>query len=386
MRIKSVEYSEFEGTEQEWTLKGLLLSTRNLIVGKNASGKTRVLNIINSLASYLAGRRSPGLSANYNITFDNGGKTLRYKLKFEQEQVVMEEFEVEGKVLLERGTDGEGHIWAEDIDGEKKKIRFQTPPGQLAAVARRDSIQHAFLEPLHAWASTLHLYYFGTSLGKDHLAVHIDKGVARVDGRDTNKVVAIFRQAEKEFGEKFKQAIMSDMRKLEYDIEEVGVKPPVSILVPGLPGELMGLYVKERGLSGITDQHSMSQGMFRAFSIFVQVNYSHMSGDVTGILVDDIGEGLDFERSGRLIELLREKADEFNVQLVLSTNDRFVMNHVPLEEWSVLQREGGHVRVRNYENSRDVFEDFKFTGLSNFSFLEMDFVSGPLREEAAIHE
>jgi hypothetical protein len=39
--------------------------------------------------------------------------------------------------------------------------------------------------------------------------------------------------------------------------------------------------------------------------------------------------------------------------------------------------------VRNYENSRDVFEEFKFTGLSNFSFLEMDFISGSQSEEAS---
>ena len=55
---------------------------------------------------------------------------------------------------------------------------------------------------------------------------------------------------------------------LDYDLEEVGVQPPVSIRVPGLPGELMGLYVKERDLSGVTDQFSMSQGMFLCASRF----------------------------------------------------------------------------------------------------------------------
>lgn len=61
----------------------------------------------------------------------------------------------------------------------------------------------------------------------------------------------------------------------------------------------------------------------------------------------------------------------------MSTNDRFVMNSVPLEEWSVLRREGGKVTVHNYSNSRETFDDFKFTGLSNFSFLELDFLTPP---------
>ena len=80
-----------------------------------------------------------------------------------------------------------------------------------------------------------------------------------------------------------------------------------------------------------------------------------MAQKATCILIDDIGEGLDFDRSCRLIHILRAKAQEANIQLILSTNDRFVMNEVPLEEWSVLQRKGSHVRVRNYQNSQEVF-------------------------------
>jgi len=66
----------------------------------------------------------------------------------------------------------------------------------------------------------------------------------------------------------------------------------------------------------------------------------------------------------------------------MSTNDRFVMNNVPLEEWCVLQRRGSVVRVLNYTNSKELFDEFKFTGLSNFDFLAMDFAN----EEAVAHE
>jgi len=387
MRLQSVEYAEFEGTPQEWTLKGLSLGTRNLIVGKNASGKSRVLNVIHALARNLAGLQPPGFSANYDVVFTHEGNTLRYQLKYEDGQVVAEKFSVGDRVYLDRMSGGEGLIWADEIDGGTN-VRFQTPPSDLAAVVRRDAIQHKFLEPLYAWGSSLRHYYFGTPLGKDHFTVFVEKGGKKPDDRDPNAVVALYRQAEKDFKDTFKQAVMSDMGEVDYAIEEIGIGVPVSIRVvsPNLPGELVGLYVREKGLAGITDQHSMSQGMFRALSILVQINYSLMAKKSTCILIDDIGEGLDFDRSCRLIDLLRTKAEGSGVQLILATNDRFVMNRVPLEEWSVLQRHASHVRVRNYENSRDLFEDFKFTGLSNFSFLEMDFVSGPPSEEPAAHE
>jgi hypothetical protein len=58
----------------------------------------------------------------------------------------------------------------------------------------------------------------------------------------------------------------------------------------------------------------------------------------------------------------------------MSTNDRFVMNKVPLEEWCLLQRNGNHVRVRNYQNSKAAFDRFKVTGLNNFDFLATDFI------------
>jgi hypothetical protein len=61
----------------------------------------------------------------------------------------------------------------------------------------------------------------------------------------------------------------------------------------------------------------------------------------------------------------------------MATNDRFVMNRVPLEAWSVLCQKSGRVSVRNYQNSKDVFDSFLATGLSNFDFLAFDYVNQP---------
>ncbi len=50
------------------------------------------------------------------------------------------------------------------------------------------------------------------------------------------------------------------------------------------------------------------------------------------------------------------------------------MNKIPLQEWSLLQRTGSHVRVYNYVNSRRHFDQFGFMGLNNFDFLQYDFI------------
>ncbi|MGO9415522.1 MAG: ATP-binding protein [Syntrophobacteraceae bacterium] len=386
MRLTSVKYSEWQETPQEWTLETLYLAERNLIVGKNASGKSRALNIILGLARFLAGLAKPQLaSVNYDVEFTNNGQKINYNLESKNDQVVSEKFSLDGRLMLDRGSGGQGTIWAEQINGGTE-IPFQTPTSELATVARRDNIQHSFLEPLYSWGSSLRHYYFGTALGKDRLAILPEADFRKIDERDPNAVVPLYMQAYNEFKEDFNRALISDMRQLDYDVEELGIKPPVSIRILSGPSGLVGLYVKEKDLPGITDQHSMSQGMFRALSLLIQVNYSKIARKSSCILIDDIGEGLDFDRSCRLIDLLREKTETSNIQLVLSTNDRFVMNRVPLEEWSVLQRHGNHVRVLNHNNSKDLFEEFKFTGLSNFSFFEMDFASGLPPEETRADE
>ena len=222
MRLKCIKYSEWQGTPQEWTIDGLSLGARNLVVGKNASGKTRALNVIYGLARELAGLQRPPLSGEYDVEFSEGEKAVRYELKYQEEQVVAEKLTIGGRVLLDRRSGGQGEIWAEEVQ-RGQMLRFQTPPSELAAVARRDTIQHKFLEPLFAWGSSLSLYRFGTPLGKDHLAVLLDKGGRKPDEGNPDAVVALYKRAEKEFKEAFKQAVLNDMRSLDYDVEDIGV-------------------------------------------------------------------------------------------------------------------------------------------------------------------
>lgn len=377
VRLNSVTFIESEGTPQEWYLDNLELDKINLLVGKNASGKSRALNIISGIAKLMSGTAKISFApGNYDLKFSWDGKEIRYQVKFVDEKVVEESFSLDNKVLLNRGIGGEGNIWAEDIEGGKE-IRFQTPISELAIVARQDSIQHKFLEPLFLWASSMRHYPFGSPLGKDHFAVlnpTKDRN-EQLDGKDTNLVVLLYKQAEEKFGLKFKKAVMKDLQSTGYKVEDMGVGAPVSIRLSNSLGSPVGLFVKEKDLPGITDQTGMSQGMFRALSLLIQINYSQFEKVSTCILIDDIGEGLDFDRSCQLIDLIREKAKKSDTQLIMSTNDRFVMNRVPLEEWSVLQRTGNHVKVLNINNSKELFEEFKFTGLSNFTFLEMGFGS-----------
>ena len=113
--------------------------------------------------------------------------------------------------------------------------------------------------------------------------------------------------------------------------------------------------------------------MFRVLSLIIQVNYSLLAKQPSCILIDDIGEGLDFERASAMVKLLISKAQTGLVQLIMTTNDRFIMNGVPLEYWSVIERTPGLAKLHNIHNSKEIFDDFKFTGLNNFDFFATQF-------------
>jgi len=179
MQLQTINYGQFEGTQREWRFEGLSLGDVNLLVGRNASGKTRALNVIHGLARLLSGGKLQYASGDYDVVFVDGDSTARYRLHYEGSVVKHEAFEINGRQLLVRSDGGAGKIYAEK---EQRKLDFQTPDDEIAAVARRDSIQHPFFEPLHLWARSARHWAFGSSLGKDVLPVHEGTLAARCLG------------------------------------------------------------------------------------------------------------------------------------------------------------------------------------------------------------
>ena len=384
MKLDIFEYLYNQGERSEWRVEECRLSQTNLIVGKNASGKSRIVKAIYILSELLSesGTLDPHpRSDEWHLFFDTDKpeQKTEYRLKIEKGLVIQEKLLIGDKELLSRDESGEGSIWAKEIN---QTIRFQTPKTELAAVKRRDSIQHPFLENLYQWSNSLRFYEFGSQLGKNtiaHIPPTIDLLKTKTNFKDSNYVVGIFVLGKKEIGDNFIQAIISDMKKIGYNLSDMGTKVP-SLINPDIspPDNSDNLpqfiYVQEEDLSSVTEQSEMSQGMFRSLSLFIQINYSLLLSKPSCIVIDDIGEGLDYERSSSIIKVLIEKAQTGLVQLIMTTNDEFIMNGVPLEYWSVIERKPGSAKLHNIFNSKDKFDQFEFIGLNNFDFFTSKFV------------
>ncbi len=376
MHLTELTFSEFEGEPREWKLNTTSFGSTNLIVGKNATGKTRLLNVISGLAKLLSGKRTDLYdSGYYNVKFECEDNIFSYELKIKGFNVVLERFTRDGDTVLERGETGEGEIEAKELG---KKIRFQAPTTQLAAVSRRDSVQHPFFDELYEWAISVKHFLFGSEFGRNFLISpkqgEIDSVRNDEEITNPNYVIGIFQRGLDRHGDKFKKGILKDFSTLGYDCSDVSIVNISKYLKEKT--QLLGLSVKERSLNTETTQLNMSQGMFRALALVVQLNYTIFEKISACILIDDIGEGLDYDRSSNMILLLIEKSRSHNFQLFMTTNDRFIMNGVPLEYWSVLHREGSLVKVFNKNNATRAFEEFEFVGLNNFDFFSSEFFLG----------
>lgn len=215
MKLKSIQFTEDEGKPEQWRLEDCTLSDMNLIVGKNATGKTRTLNAIATLTMLLADElKIMDKAGNFSVIFDHNGVDMHYLLSFADYQVIQEELWQGDKLLLQRQKDGTGKILTEQLDKPGDYLAFQPPANELAVVSRRDAIQHPFLEHLYQWGKSAIYFQFGTPMGQNDL----------VD----NQVVAIFKKGQQN-NQNYIQTIINDMQFCGYKLENISLQTLVNL-------------------------------------------------------------------------------------------------------------------------------------------------------------
>jgi len=324
MQLESITYAQFEGQSEEWRITDFPFGDINLIVGKNATGKSRTLNVIRALGNLVSGDiKLRFRSGNYKAIFKTDDKKLEYSLKYRESKVFEEKLIIGTNTKLDRGPDGKGTIEAVEAG---QRMNFQAPLSELACVNRRDNVQHPFFEDLYQWGKNLRHYAFGEKMGSDYLAVFKkDKEEKELNLKETTQVVAILKKGQERYKTKFIDNVKADMAQVGFGCDNITVGPMESITFEVGLAQPQCILINESDLKGTTEQNSISQGMFRALSLVIQLNYSLLASVPSCILIDDIGEGLDYERASALIKLLIDKAKETGIQLIMSTNDRFVM-------------------------------------------------------------
>jgi predicted ATPase len=356
MILKKLRYSEHKDSDRFWEIKNLEFGMMNLIIGLNATGKTRLIRIIDNFAKLLSKKTGVFLSGAWEIEFDNKEKgKYKYKLELHEGKIEYEELKLGRKVLLKRIGD-KGRI--ESVT-QKRKIKINPPINELTLHVRRDLKDHPFLEDLFNWAESLLGYQF-TNARTDFLFVPL-KELQLESLQDLGAVPYILKSIIDD--KMIKKSIISDCNAIGYPIEDINID---QVPLQNSRNLAYIVVVKEMDVKFPIHQMNMSQGMYRALSLVIIIAFLLKTNKECTVVVDDVGEGLDFQRASKLTEILFNKLEGTNIQLIVTSNDRYLINSVNFRLLNILERKGQEVEAYNYTNSKKIFDEFKYTGLNNF--------------------
>lgn len=367
MILTKIDFYENKENGNYWEIKDVNLDMFNLIIGLNATGKTRLVKAIASFARTLTGKKSHLKDGKWKLEFHDRENQIvyQYNLKIGDKIVILEEIKKGEKVILKRERE-EGKLFSHI---KKKMIAFSPPKDQLTLHVRRDIKEFPFLEEFSKWAENFHGYMFTYAVPNQiTISSHAESLLENLSTTPYLLVDALKI-------EDIRDKIISDFASIGYPIDKIDV---AARKIPGTPGDTFISFVQEKDLSCLTEQDQMSQGMYRAFSLVVILEYLLRLNKKCTVVIDDLGEGLDYERALAITELLLKKLEGGKIQLIATSNDRYLINNIDIKYLNLLERKGHVVHASNYMNCKEIFEEFRITGLNNFDF----FMGKMYREES----
>lgn len=351
--------SSFSYGARDWRLEAMnAIQQTNLLVGKNASGKTRTLKALQRVTSLLL-MRPVGINESYigaKLTFsdcDDENWKMTYSFEIVRGEVINEELIVCGISLIKR-------------EGEKAEIKGETitpPKDKLVVQVRRDRNAYPEVETLMEWA----------------------EGVTVVSCSDINPVTIIrglsnyvspipFSDLVKELSKEDVKNVVAEAKELGYYLRNIGTVQANS--------ELKLVAISEEHVTDLLVDFQLSSGMLRVLYILCFLEYvKKMNGQRT-LLIDDLGEGLDYSRATQLGKKVFETCENEGVQLIASSNDSFMMDVVDISKWQIIRRDNKKLTVLNQANTPELFHRFRMTGLSNFDLFSSDFIDNYLARKS----
>ena len=334
----------------DWCLEDMNLNEHvNLVVGQNATGKSRVIHYLKAFIDIIRDNDVFEIwIANYSksewfckLQEDNGDKiNYSVSLDFKKHILITEEIlTLNDNILLKRKKD-KTEIFSFVTN---KLLKINPPDNKLVLHIRRDKEEFPFFENIVKWSEQVEHYEFANE--------------------EAGKSPSFwFKKLNKASIEQLK----GDFNQLGYRLNNIYIKKENFSDI---------LYLKEEGLKKSLVEADLSQGMSRALELLTFLQYLLQLNETSVFLLDDLGEGLDYERATKLGKLLVEKLESSNIQFVATSNDYFLMNVVATKYWNILMREDDTVKSFNYTNSKKIFDDFTMSGLSNFYLFSSDFIN-----------
>lgn len=350
MLLKSFKYKS-----PNWQIEGLdSLQPSNLLVGVNASGKTRTIKSILNTACFL--RAQPSI-------FQEEEFTTELKFEYIEEDIQHElhySFKVKDNIILEEKllVDTEYLIKRTSKIATLDSETINPPDTKLIVQIRRDKIKHPEIELLMEWAEkVMYISFSDINSYTNFIAPSLN----------INPVS--FSHLIEEFTPGEKRDFLKSASSLDYNISDISVKSL---------GELKIVEVKENYIKKKVDELRMSNGMIRVLYLIAFLTAIKESQAFSMLLVDDLGEGLDYARVRSVGRKIFEKCEDKGIQLIASSNDSCLMDIIDISKWQILIKERAKTNALNSSSHPSLFQEFSYTGLGNFDLFSSDIINSYL--------
>lgn len=340
MIVKSFEYDNYL-----WKLDTIYLDKLNLIVGKNAVGKSKTLMAMVEVARFIKGETAGVNAHSCRIVFsDATGKELIYSYNCNAKEIKSESMIYGDKELILR----------DDTHSLVNGKNVNPPQNKLVIQSQRDTTKFPEFEIVMSWAEHTRGFSF-SELSSSQSYMIPNMFSEKID----------FSELFEKIDDEKEQFIINNMRELGYKINEIS-KFEVQ--------QFKMITLSEDGVFVPLFSSYMSNGMLRVFYILTYMAYVATVEGAKTFLVDDLGEGLDYSRSSRLSKIMFDYCETHDIQLIVTSNDNFLMNAINLDNWIILQRKGKNVSAYSRITHPDMFVKFRKMGLNNFDMLSTDFI------------
>lgn len=338
-------------TRTEWNLSNQVqFGSQNLLVGKNAIGKSKTIQSIAQAASQMAGKIDfdEFKDTETSLCLEANGYHYSYQFCCKGKNIVSESLKVNDEPIIIR-NETETSIKGENINPPHDSLIIQT---------RRDVDNYPEIEKIVAWAENVRSFSFN-ELDDDYGDISprsLGNRYSREGNRDLYSMLS-------SLSEEGRQRIVNSSNEIDFNLEKISIWNEIKIVL-----------VKERGIGDLLFQ-DLSKGLRRTLYVLTCLAYFSEQDEPGLLLIDDLCEGLDYDRSIKLGKMVYDYCRDHSIQLIASSNDSFLMDIVDIDDWNILTREGTSVKVMNKQSNPDLFERFKMTGLSNFDFFSSDFIA-----------
>lgn len=364
LKIKEITFEERENKTLYWRADTLKFDDLNLIIGPNASGKTQFLRRVAYIKEiHTANLATRNIKTNFktSVKFELSDhdqneqkKQITYKIEVSPGPTIHEEIFDDSGAHYFKVKNNEAFLY-DEISKTEKSFLFNNSTSITKQVRTLGTSFQTISLIGDFFQSILFLHADKFNLSSIRLGKH-----EIIPSEDMENISSVVLNWKNSYPGLYKQ-LFSTYKTFFESVKDFDKKA----LVNAPQEEILALI--EDGVNEKIPITEMSSGMVRILSILAlplvrNLPFKQLSVKFTPslILIDEIDNGLDYERIGLIIDHLRGESEFY--QIVVSSHSPVVCNFIEPQYWRVFRRKGVEVKITSpmdVEETRDFSEKSK---------------------------